>query len=150
MTSYKPNTFVVTPEVWNVLQDHPDFIARINGGATNSQPAIVTLNLMAQVLGLDRILVAEAVQNIAIEGSPEDMQFVFGKNCLLVYAAPQAGLMTPTAGLTFEWTGLVPGGVSVEKFRIRERKLDRIEVEAAWDQKVVSAEMGTFFSGVIS
>jgi hypothetical protein len=150
LTSFAPNTLVLTVEVWNVLKNNVDFISRINGGATSSTPAIVMPNLLAQVLGIDRVIIAQGVQNIAIEGAAEDMQFIFGKDALLVYAAPRASLLQPTAGYTFVWTRLTGSGTQIGRFRMDHLKSDRIEAEATWDQKVVSPEMGTFFSGVIS
>ena len=68
--------------------------------------------------------------------------------------AANPGIEVPTAGLTFNWTGLAPGfsgqGLAVEKFRMQELKGDRIEAHMAFDQKVVSSQLGYFFSGIVA
>lgn len=148
-TGFRANKVAMGEEVWNVLQDHPDFLDRIK----YTQTAIVTTGLLAAVLGVDEVLVAGGVQNISIEGAAEDMQFIFGKSVLIVYAAPRAGLMTPTGGYTFAWVGLFGAGalgLRILRFRMEHLKSDRVEGEMAFAQKVVAPEMGAFMTGVIS
>lgn len=148
-TSFRANKIAMGEEVWNILQDHPDFLDRIKF----TQTGIVVTGLLAALLGVDDVVIAGAVQNISIEGATEDMQFIFGKSVLIVYAAPSAGLMTPTAGYTFAWTGLFGAGAlgtRMLRFRIEMLKSDRVEGEQAYDQKVVAPEMAAFLTGVIS
>lgn len=148
-TSFRANVVAMGEEVWNVLQDHPDFLDRIK----YTKEAIVTTSLLAAVLGVDKVLVAGGVQNTSIEGAAEDMQFIYGKSVLIVYAAPRAGLMTPSGGYTFSWNGLFGAGAlgtRISRFRMEHLRSDRIEGEMAYDQKLVAAEMGAFLSGVIS
>ena len=148
-TGFRANVVAMGEEVWNVLQDHPDFLDRIK----YTQTAIVTTGLLAAVLGVDKVLIAGGVQNVSIEGAAEDMQFIFGKSVLIVYAAPRAGLMTPTGGYTFAWVGLFGAGAlgtRILRFRMEHLKSDRVEGEMAFAQKVVAPEMGAFMTGVIS
>lgn len=148
-TGFRANAIVMGEEVWNVIQDHPDFLERIK----YTQTAIISTGLLAAVLGVDKVLVAGGVQNISIEGAAEDMQFIFGKSMLIVYAAPRAGLLTPTGGYTFAWVGLFGAGAlgtRILRFRMEPLKSDRVEGEMAYDQKVVAPEMGAFLNGVIS
>lgn len=148
-TGFRGNKVAMGEEVWNVLQDHPDFLERIK----YTQTAIITTGLLAAVLGVDEVMIAGSVQNVSIEGAAEDMQFIFGKNVLIVYSAPRAGLLTPTGGYTFAWTGLFGAGAlgtRIMRFRMEHLKSDRVEGEMAYDQKVVASEMGAFLAGVIS
>jgi hypothetical protein len=51
------------------------------------------------------------------------------------------------------WTGVSAGlgtGAAVSRYRIEERKADRIEIEAAFDFKIVSSALGYFLSNVTS
>jgi len=143
------NTLVLGKEVWDVLQDHPDFLERIKF----TQTAIVAPDLLAAVLGLDRVLVAKAVQDTAAEGAAASHAFVHGKNALVTYSAPRPSLMKPSGGYTFAWTGLLganSSGMRIKRFRMVELSSDRIEGESAYDHKVVSPEAGAFLSAVIS
>lgn len=145
-TGFRANKFVCGDPVWDVLQDHPDFLERIK----YTQKAIVTTDLLAAVLGMSEVLVGGAVQNTAIEGATDAMSFLFNDDALVVYAPPKPGLMTPSGGYTFQWTGRVGGSMRILRFRMDPIKSDRVEGEMTFDQKLVAAEMGAFFSNVVS
>jgi hypothetical protein len=103
-------------------------------------------------MGIGRILVMKAIYNSAAEGATATHGFIGGKNALLCYAAPTPGLMTPSAGYTFSWTGFLgasPNGTRVKKFRIDHRNTDRVELDMAFDQKLISADLGYFFNGIV-
>lgn len=151
-TGFMPNKLVLGAEVWSVLQDHPDFIARISFG-TAGAPSIVTPALLAQVLELDEVLIARSVRNTASEGDADAFEFVFGKNALLLYSNPRPSLLTPSAGYTFSWTGFLGAGNQgqrIKRFAMPWLGSDRVEIDLAYDQKVVATDLGVFFSAVIS
>lgn len=146
-TGFKPNVLVLSPDVFNVLKSHPKVLDRIK----YTQKAVITEDILAGLLGVDRVLVPWAVVNTAAEGATKDMQFIFSNGALLVYANPTPSILKPSGGYIFVWTGL-PGGVAgirVRDFRIEERKSDRIEAEMAIDCKLVAPDVGVFFSDVI-
>lgn len=148
-TALKPNTLVMGPEVWDKLQDHPDFLDRIK----YTQKGIVGTDLLAEMLGISRVLIAWSVKNSAAEGETASYSFNFGKNALLAHVPSSAGLNTPAAGYTFTWTGY-PGsgsnGMRVSRFRMEAIRSDRIEAECSYDQKVVSSELGYFFNAAVA
>lgn len=148
-TGFKPNTLVLAPGVWDTLQDHPDFLERIKF----TQTGIVTEALLAAVLKLDNVLVADAIKDANDEGKAEDLEYIFSKSALLVYAAPRPSLLHPSAGYTFAWSGLFganAAGMRISRFRMEHLKADRVEGESAYDHKLVAAECGAFFLNVIS
>ncbi|MDX1744985.1 MAG: hypothetical protein R3324_03530, partial [Halobacteriales archaeon] len=149
-TGYKPNTLVMGAEAWQEgWQDHPDVLDRIKYTQTGS----VSEDLVARLLGVDRILVAWSVKNTGAEGETASYDFNWGKNMLLCYVPPRPGLNVPSAGYTFTWTGY-PGaasnGMRMKRFRMEHLAADRVEGEFSYDQKVVASELGTFFSGVVA
>jgi hypothetical protein len=148
-TGFPPNTLVLAADVWNKLQDAPDFMDRIS----IQRDKIVTKELLASVLELDRVLVADAVQNTAKEGATAVMADVFTDDAFLCYAAPRPALMAPSAGYTFNWTGYLGAGAQgqrMKKFRMEKITSDRIEGEMYFDQKVVASDLGVFFNGVLT
>jgi len=61
--------------------------------------------------------------------------------------------MLPSAGYTFSWTGYLGAsqeGLRTLRFRMPQLRSDRVEGEMAYDQKVVAAELGVFFSAAIA
>jgi len=148
-TGFKPNKWIMSEEVWAVIQDHPDFLDRI----TITKDKIVTPALLAAVLELEEVLIAGAVEDVAPEGAPEDMDFVYGKSGLLVYSAPRPSLMLPSGGYTFSWSGFLGAGqdgLRIKRFRMDELNSDRVEGEMAYDQKLVAPDLGVFFEDVIA
>jgi hypothetical protein len=149
-TGYEPNTFVLGYKVFQQLKNHPLLVDRYK---YTQAGAIVTEDLLAQLFGVDRVLVAKAVVNSGAEGSnAQSYDFTVGNSALLCYTAPNPGLLTPSAGYTFMWTG-VSGGlgstVGVSRFRMEELKADRVEGEVAFDNKVVAPDLGYFWSSII-
>jgi len=149
-TGYEPNTFVLGYKVFQTLKNHPLLVDRYK---YTQSGAIVTEDLLAQLFGVDRVLVAKAVVNSGAEGSnAQSYDFTVGSGALLCYTAPNPGLMTPSAGYTFMWTG-VSGGlgstIGVSRFRMEELKADRVEGEIAFDNKVVASDLGFFWSNII-
>lgn len=151
LTGKKPNVLVLGPDVYSVFKNHSEFIERIK----YSQRGVLTLDLIASMLDVDKVVVPNAVQNTEAEGtvgSDETIDFIYGKSALLAYAASSPSLMEPSAGYTFEWTGYLGAGVRgtrVKKFRMEELAADRIEVESAYDFKVVSTDLGVLFKDAV-
>ena len=154
---FKPNTMVVGKEVRDILVNHPDVLARLNGGATVTNTALITDAKLAEIFEVENFYVMEAVKNGAAEGLAESNAFIGGKNALLTYTPSSAGLMTPAAGLTFAWNN-IPGvnnlGVTVESFSDdalkRQQVAEHIQVKMSYDMKVVGADLGYFFEDVVA
>lgn len=152
-TGFRPNVVVMSPRVWAVLQDHPDFVARVNAGQTPGGPALMNLNALAAVLEIDEAMVAWGVENTAQEGATEATDFLVGNHLLLAYRAPAPSLLQPSAGYTFSWTGLLGSGAfgnRIKRFRIERIESDRIECELAFDTAIVADDLAHFFLNPIS
>tara|TARA_R110000772_G_scaffold7145_9_gene24511 strand:- start:3154 stop:4134 length:981 start_codon:yes stop_codon:yes gene_type:complete len=153
----KPNTMVVGKEVRDILINHPDILARLNGGSTVSNTALITDAKLAEIFEVENFYVMEAVANTAAEGLTESNAFIGGKHALLVHTPRSSGLMTPAAGLTFAWNS-IPGvsnlGITVESFSDdalkRVQVAEEIQVKMAYDMKVVGADLGYFFENVVA
>ena len=149
-TGFMPNTLVLAPAVWNVLKNHAQFTDRIKF----TQLGIVSVDLIAAVLDLERVLVGWAIQNTAIEGATETNSFILSaQSALLVYSAPSPGLLTPSGGYTFAWSGLLGAGAfgnRIKTFRMEHLEADRVEAEVAFDLKLVAASLGVFYDGAVA
>lgn len=147
-TGYEPNTLVLGKAVYDTLADHPDIIERVNAGQTPGNPALGTLRAMMELFELERIFVMKAIENTAKEGQTAVHAFIGGGNALLCYSAPSPGLMTPSAGYNFSWTGLLAAGAEgnrIKRFRMENLESDRVEIQMAFDAKLIAADLGYFF-----
>lgn len=149
-TGLRPNTLVLGPQVFTALRRNADIIELINGGATTNLPAVAMQEELARILGLDRVLVFDSIQNTAKEGQTAAHSFIAGKKALLTYAAPNPGLMTPTAGYSFQWTRYQGLDVSIKTFREEKIESDWVEGSTAYDMKLVSADLGFFWDSIVT
>ncbi len=150
-TGFMPNQLTLGRAVFDALIDHPDIVGRLDRGQTTG-PAIANKESLAALFEVDRINVMDAIENTAVEGITDVHAFIGGKHALLTYRPPAPGLMTPSAGYTFSWTGLLgntPNGMRVKRFRMEHLESDRIEIDMSYDQKLVSADLGAFFGSIV-
>ena len=154
---FRPNTLVVGRETHDALVNNADIIARLSGGATVANTALVTKAKLAEIFEVENYYVMEAVQNTAAEGATEATSFIGGDSAMLCYTPSSAGLMTPAAGLTFAWNS-VPGannlGISVESFSDdalkRQQIAEMIQVKMSYQMKMVGSELGYFFADCVA
>ena len=150
-----PNKLVLTQPVMDALVDHPDIVDRVKyATSTTANPAMVNEQTLAALFGLDEIVVSRAIENTAAQGATASHSFIGGKKALLCYAAPTPSLMTPTAGYQFSWSGFMGQtnafGVATKRFYIDEKESTRVEGQAAFDMKLVSADMGYFWDTIVA
>jgi len=148
-TGMEANTLVLGYDVFKSLKNHPDLVDRIK--YTSSQT--ITTDMLAAMFDIPRVIVAKAVKATNNEGAADAYGFAFGKNALLCHVAPQPGLLTPSAGYQFSWTG-VSGGlgatIGTSQFRMESIKADRVEAEIAFDNKVIASDLGYFWSSIVA
>lgn len=152
-TGYRPNKMVLGRAVYDALLDHPDIIDRLKYGQTVGRVAMTDTSALAALFQVDEILVMDAVENTAKEGQTATQAFIGGKKMLLCYAPAAPGLMVPSAGYTFSWTGHLGAGAEgnrIKQFRMENLASDRVEIEMAFDQKVVSADLGFFLDSAVA
>ena len=148
-TGFRPNKLVLSRPVYDVLLDHADIIARFDRGQT-SGVALANREKLAMIFDVEEVLVASAIQNTAKEGQTDAHDWIVGKHALLAYAPPSPGILTPSAGYVFDWTGLTgTGGPAIEKWYSQDRKSDRVEINAAFVPKQLAADLGCFFNDII-
>jgi len=148
-TGYVPNTVIMSYKVFSALVDNADIVDRIKYTSQES----VTEELLARLFGVDRVLIMASTYNTAQEGATASYAQIGDKDVLVCYTPANPGLMVPSAGYNMVWTGVSAGlgtGAAVSRYRIEERKADRIEIEAAFDFKIVSSALGYFLSNVTS
>lgn len=150
-TGFKPNTLLVSDDVFYALRNNPAVLDRIK----YTQRGIVTEELLASLFGVEKFLVASAVEDLDPEAvsAGSDMQFLFANKFLLVHSSPSPSILTPTAGYIFSWIGLFGAGAAgnrIKTFRMEQLESDRIEGEMAFDMKLVASDLGVLGIDVLA
>lgn len=153
-TGFRPNKLVLGRAVFDALLDHPDIIDRVKyGQAGIGQPAMANAAILASLFEVDEVLVMDAIENTGKEGQSASHSYIGGKKALLTYSTTSPGLMTPTAGYTFSWNGLLGAGAEgnrIRSFRMEQIKSDRVEIEMSFALKLVSADLGFFWNTIVA
>jgi hypothetical protein len=80
------NQVTMGKDVFTVLKNHSDILDRIK----YTQRGVVTEDLLAAVLDVDKVLVGKAVYMTTAEGiASESTSFIWGKNVLIQHTAPR-------------------------------------------------------------
>lgn len=149
-TGRKPNTLVLGAQVWTALADHPDLLDRIK----YTQTGVIGPELLASVLGLNKVEVMWITNDTSVEGSTaSSYSFVAGKNALLAYVEQSPGPRKASALYCFKWTGPVgtpAQGVRIKRFRVEEKESDRVEGESWYVYKQVASGLGAMFAAAVA
>lgn len=140
----EPNVAIIPYQVMTKLEDHPDFLERIK----YSERAIFSPELLASILGIQRIIVPGVGINSANLGQTASLGYLWGKDVVLAYVPPSAGLKVPAYGYEFAW-----GSQMVDRWREEKRKSDVIRVSRRYDVKLVAlgegADAGKSIAGYV-
>lgn len=151
----KANKIVLTRDIIDTLMANPQVLGRINGGATIANPALIDETLIAQIFGVEQIVVAEAVTNAAAVGATATPAYMLTDQLLMVHTPASAGLDTPASGLIFAWNAIpnVSWGISMESFTddalARQQIAEQVHGKMAYDMKAVGTALGTYVSDLI-
>lgn len=147
-TGFRPNTAVMSEEVFEVLADHPV----IKELYKYTQASVLTPELVARALRVEKLVIAGAVQITSPEGAVTEVyDWIFGKHAWLGYVAPRPSIMTPSAGYIFSWNAITQGfEVGIERIPDRRTKADYIQGITCYDMQVVCPDMGAFFNRAIA
>jgi hypothetical protein len=147
-TGYRGNTVVMGVAAMSAFRNSGDVVDRVK----YTQKGVVTEDMIAGLLGVEKVVVARGIQNTALEGATAVYSRLFTTDSVLCcYTNPAPSLMSPSAGYTFVWSGFLGGGTDgqrVSRFRMDPLRSDRIEIEASYDQKLVSATLGAMLINV--
>lgn len=155
-TGFEANTLEFSYPVYQGLRKHPLVIDRIKY-TTRADANKITPELLAAAFDVERAIVSKAVYNTSPEnaaGAAGTYNFIASKDALLCHSAPEPGLMIPTAGYTFAWSGLT--GLNTMGVRIAQIPMPwlgletvRTEGEMAFDMQVIGNDLGYHFSGIV-
>jgi len=159
-TGLWPNVLVLGAQVFIALLTNAQVIDRLKYGQTAPGPVVVSTSDLEALFKVKRVVVASAIQtttpesnNLNSDVTPIDtFAFIAGANALLAYAADSPGIFAPSAGYTFNWTGLMGstgGGMRIKKYRWEIDAADHVEIESAYAFALVGSALGFFYSNAV-
>ena len=149
----RPNKMVIGVNVLAALQTNASILERIKYQGSETNPANVTENVLAQLFKLEEIVVAEAVYNAAPYGLDDDMRFICDANsALLTYTTNAPAIDEPSAGYTFTWDMLGNGQyTAVQQYQGEpSTHTEFIEGLLCTDPQITAPDLGVFLDGAVS
>lgn len=109
-TGRRPNRLALGKSAFNALKSHPAVVERVKFGGSTANPATVNERVLAELFGIEKVVVMSSVYNTAAIGAEDDMQFICDpKSALLAYATNTPTIDEPSAGYIFTWDMLGNG-----------------------------------------
>lgn len=109
-TGRRPNRLALGKSAFNALKAHPAILDRVKYGGTSANPATVNERVLAELFGIEKVVVLSSIYNTAPAGAGEDMQFICDPTCaILAYATSTPAIDEPSAGYIFTWDMLGNG-----------------------------------------
>lgn len=106
----KPNKLALGVDVFAKLKLNPFIMERIKYTGTTANPAIVTEQVLAQLFGVEKVVVLDSTYNDAPVGTDENMKYICdSKSALLCYTTDTPQIDEPSAGYIFAWDMLGDG-----------------------------------------
>lgn len=151
-TGRKPNKLGLGANTYDALSNHPAILERIDGAASTQNPAMVSETVLATLLGFEKVVVFDAIQNKAGVAADADMDFICDPNAaLMVYAPSAAAIDIPSAGYIFTWDMLGNGQflpIIMDQGPFGTFT-DEILGMMAYDMKKVADDLGVFLKDCV-
>ena len=151
-TGRTPNRLALGAHVFDALKVHPAILDRVKYGGSTPNPATVTENVLAQLFGVEKVVVLRAIMNKAAEGAAAAMGYIGDPDAfLLAYATDAPSIEEPSAGYIFTWDMLgdgqllpimsYPGAPGVHS--------EYVEGLMATDMKKTADDLAVFFKDAV-
>ena len=109
-TGRRPNRLALGKSAFNALKSHPGVVERVKFGGSTANPATVNERVLAELFGIEKVVVLSSIYNTSGVGQEADMQFICDPNsALLAYATSSPAIDEPSAGYIFTWDMLGNG-----------------------------------------
>lgn len=149
----KPNKLALGVDTFTGLKQNPMILERIKYGGSTANPATVNTRVLAELFGIDEVVVLDSTYNTALIGQPAEMEYICdSKGALLLYAPNNPMIDEPSAGYTFSWDPLGNGQPVVFSHWLGEAGTHSEFVEGlcAYDMKKTGDDLAVYLKDCVS
>ena len=150
-TGLSPNTLIINKPIYRVLGLCDALIDRIKYTNPNVVRGQVSIQLLAEYFGVDRVLVAGGVYNNANKGLAKSIARIWSSSYAMLCVTSSGGqdLREPSLGRTFMWTQDSPTPVVVESYREEQIRSNVIRARQNTAEKLTMKAAGYLLKGVL-
>lgn len=137
-----PNTFTLGYQVWSKLRHHPDLLGRMSVASVR----VLATEMLAALIGVDKVLIGDAVYNTADEGQASVLGYVWGKNALLAFVQARPAIKKISLGYTLQ----VEGARYVDRWDEPWVKAEFVRANDYYEPKVIAVEAGYLIKNAVA
>ena len=154
-TGQEANLIIIPRLVMSKLKQHPDLLDRVKYTGTNDRPGQVTQRALAEIFGVERVLVGKSFKNTAEPGATASYSEIWGKNVVIAHVTrgPSPDGRDPSLGYSFRWNSPLLGNrpMAIERWLDpNNRKFENIEASYYQDEKITASELGYVIDSAIA
>lgn len=138
----RPNTFALGYLVWAKLRHHPDLLGRLSVASVR----VLTEQLLADLIGVEKVLVGDALYNTADEGQTASMSYVWDKHALLAYVIGTPKIKSISLGYTLQ----MQDARYVDRWDEPWVKSEFVRANDYYESKLVAAEAGYLIKNAVA
>ena len=145
---YRPNRCVFSEKPWRNFSRNKEVINKIfKTGVDGGAPPVKADQAVAELLGVEKVMVAGAMYNANQEGLALSLNDIWGDYVLMYYTPDRPSINFPSWGYSFRWTapGLQNWNVRRLPFDAAKQK-DSAEVGYYQDERVLESGLATLIS----
>jgi len=143
----RPNVLVIGQLAVTKFRQHPRIVQAIGNSAQTSGNA--SLEQIAELLDLEKIIVGRAFYNTAKKGQPPVMARAWGKHAALIHVDKlSAQLEQPTFGMTAQFGDRIAGVIPSPTTGLRGGS--RVRSGESVKEVIISQEAGYYFQNVVA
>lgn len=149
----RPNKLCLGANTFAALKNNGAVLERVKFGGSSANPATVNEKVLAELFGLEEVLVLESTYNSAALGQAENMQYVCDANgALLCYTTKTPAIDEPTAGYIMAWDMLGNGQhMAITNYLgAPGTHSEFVEALCSFDMKQVSQDLAVYLSDCTS
>ena len=151
-TGREANRIALGAKAFDALTLHPAILERVKYGGTTANPANVTENVLAQLFGVEKLVVLKSIHNKAVQGAEAEMTYIGDPTgLLLAHATNTPSVEEPSAGYIFTWDMLGNGQYMPIMHRTPNdaRHTEEVEGLMATDIKKTADDLAVFATGLV-
>lgn len=147
-----PNVMILGALVEPILLEHADIVGKLNNGQTPGSAAMASLQDLAKIFKVDKVITASAVYNTSKSATASN-SFIFpSKSVWMGYVNPTPSVQQPSALYRFTDKMISGNDMGVRTWEYWDQDRRAFKIEGAVDDvyKLVASKQGMWFDGIVA
>lgn len=149
-TGYRPNRAVFSEIAFRAFARNDEVIDKVHGTGVSGAGKEATPMQVAELLRMEKVLVAGGMYNSSAEGLAQSLTDIWGNYVLVYYAPMRPSVDVPSFGYSLRWAAPGLANWNAERHPYDSKiKADEVEVGYYQDEKVLATPLATLVGSTV-